>query len=69
MKPRKYEYEKIIQQNAGQGWEDVSYYPATSQGIALDRETRLLLRHDFREYALMGYPVRVIFRRSLLSPV
>jgi hypothetical protein len=68
MKHRKYTYEKIIQQNAGQGWEDVSSYPATSQGLALDRATRELLRHDFREYARMGYPARVIFRRSL-SPV
>lgn len=65
MKTPKYTYEKIIQQNAGQGWEDVSSYPATSKGVALDRETRELLRHDYREYALMGYPTRVIFRRSL----
>lgn len=68
MKTPKYIYERIIQQNAGQGWEDVSSYPATSKGLALDRETRELLRHDFREYARMGYPARVIFRRSL-SPV
>ena len=46
MKTPKYIYEKIIQQNAGQGWEDVSSYPATSKGLALDRETRELLRHD-----------------------
>lgn len=65
MKTPKYIYEKIIQQSCGQGWEDVSSYPATGNGLAVDRTTRELLRHDFREYAMMGYPVRVIFRRSL----
>ena len=53
-KNRKYEYEKIIQQNCGQGWEDVSSYPANSRGLEIDRDTRQLLQHDFREYARMG---------------
>jgi hypothetical protein len=61
----KYQYEKVIQQDCGQGYEDVSTYPANSKGVAIDRETRQLLQHDFREYARMGYPARVVFRRTL----
>lgn len=57
----KYTYEKIIQQNCGQGWEDVSSYDAKSNGLAVDRA---LLRHDFHEYRLMGYPCRIVFRRT-----
>jgi len=57
----KYTYEKIIQLNCGQGWEDVSSYEANSRGLAKDRQ---LLQADFREYARMGYPCRIVFRRT-----
>lgn len=60
----KFEYEKIIQQNCAGYWEDVSHYPANSQGIPVDRE---LLRHDLKEYRLTGYPTRCIFRRTRLT--
>ena len=33
MKTNKYNYLKVIQQNYGQGWEDVSEYETNSQGI------------------------------------
>lgn len=58
----KYNYLKVIQQNYGQGWEDVSTYEATSAGNSKDKA---LLIHDLREYRLTGYPTKVIFRREL----
>jgi hypothetical protein len=62
MKTNKYNYNKVIQQNYGQGYEDVSTYKTNSQGTTNDKK---LLMHDLREYRLMGYPTRVIFRKSL----
>jgi len=62
MKTNKYTYLKVIQQNYGQGWEDVSEYETNSQGITKDSE---LLKHDLKEYRLMGYPTRVIQRKEL----
>lgn len=64
MRNNKYEYEKIIQQNYGCVWEDVSSYEANSQGIAQDIK---LLKHDLAEYRLLCYPTRVIFRKSLIK--
>lgn len=64
MKTTKYEYEKVIQQNCGYGWDDVSTYEADSLGNAKDVK---LLRTDLKEYNLMGYATRVIFRRTLKS--
>jgi hypothetical protein len=62
MKTNKYSYNKVIQQNYGQGWEDVSQYETNSQGTTKDKS---LLMHDLKEYRLLGYPTRVIFRKSL----
>jgi hypothetical protein len=62
MKTNKYNYFKVIQQNYGQGFEDVSEYQTNSQGITKDRE---LLKHDLKEYRLMGYPTRVVQRKML----
>ena len=62
MNPRKYNYYKIIQQNCGK-WEDVSHYETDSRGYA-DKETRDLIKHDFKEYLMMGYATRIIFRRE-----
>ena len=62
MKTNKYTYLKVIQQNYGQGWEDVSEYETNSQFITKDRE---LLKHDLKEYRLTGYPTRVIQRKEL----
>lgn len=65
MKANKYEYYKVIQQYFNHyGWEDVSHYETDSTGWA-DKETRDCLKHDVKEYRLMGYPTRVIFRREL----
>ena len=63
MKPKKYNYIKVIQQYFGNGWEDVSEYEANSNGTAKDKK---LLLHDLREYRLTGYPTKVIFRREKL---
>lgn len=57
----KYTYTKVIQQNYGQGWEDVSEYESNSAGVAKDKD---LLAHDLKEYRLMGYSTRVIFRKT-----
>lgn len=62
-KQLKYNYIKVIQQSYGYcGWEDVSEYEATSSGITKDRK---LLLSDLKEYKLLGYPTRVIFRKEL----
>ncbi len=71
MKTNKYNYEKVIQQHFGT-WEDVSIYEANSQGKPLEISDKLspkgkketLLAHDLREYRLLSYPTRVIFRRT-----
>lgn len=78
MKTNKYNYLKVIQQNYGQGWEDVSEYACTSQGFNLEFETeksasgeerpnkkKPLITHDLKEYRLLGYSTRVIRRKEL----
>lgn len=62
MKSNKYSYLNVIQQNYGQGWEDVSEYEANSKGVSIDKA---LLKKDLKEYQLMGYATRVIFRKQL----
>lgn len=69
---RKYEYHKVIQQNYGQGWEDVSEYETNSLYVPTEklfandpsRKTTTLLKHDLKEYRLTGCPTRVINRRT-----
>lgn len=62
IKANKYDYLKVIQQNFGFGWEDVSAYEAKSNGNVVDKK---LLLHDLKEYRLTGYATRTIFRKSL----
>lgn len=62
IKANKYDYLKVIQQNYGFGWEDVSPYEAKSNGNVIDKK---LLLHDLKEYRLTGYATRTIFRKSL----
>jgi hypothetical protein len=76
-KQNKYTYLNVIQQNYGQGWEDVSEYEANSQFINLeksgvfyeDKKGRKreywLTTHDLKEYRLTGYPTRIINRKEL----
>jgi len=64
MRTNKYNYLKVIQQNYGQGWEDVSEYETNSQGVTKDSN---LLKHDLKEYRLMGYNTRVIKRKELVN--
>ena len=65
---RKYEYYAVIQQNYGQGWEDVSKYATTSQGIHLEKhQGKPLLKHDLKEYRLTGCPARVVNRRTKIA--
>lgn len=77
MKNNKYEYLQIIQQNYGQGWEDVSEYEADSTGTTKEmsgsfktlkdgrkREIKLIT-HDLNEYRRLGYATRIISRKTL----
>lgn len=66
MKTNKYSYNKLIQQNYGQGWEDASEYSCNSKGAMTEAE-RALLKHDLKEYKLLGYPTRIIFRKELAT--
>lgn len=76
MKATKYNYFNVIQQNYGQGWEDVSEYETNSQFTPKEVSDKLsptgrkesLQSHDLREYRLMGYPTRVISRKQLNTP-
>jgi hypothetical protein len=72
----KYSYVKVIQQNYGQGWEDVSEYECNSVGMpkeiihhekvnGVSKPSISLLSHDLKEYRLMGYATRVIMRKIL----
>lgn len=70
----KYKYLKVIQQDTGSGWEDVSDYETDSTWQPLERVQKkfpsgrwhystTLLKEDLKEYKLTGYPTRVIQRR------
>jgi len=74
----KFNYLLVIQQNFGQGWEDVSEYQATSTGNCLERTEKEYTKKngktgirsvslcllDANEYRLTGYPTRIIKRRE-----
>lgn len=62
----KYEYSKVIQQNYGNGYEDVSMYKTNSTNTIKDKSELNCFRNDLKEYKLMGYPTRVINRRTKL---
>lgn len=64
MKTLKYSYAKVIQQHYGQGWEDVSEYE-TNSTFWPDKETKQLISHDLKGYRLLGYPTRVVKRRTI----
>lgn len=75
----KYQYFRVIQQNYGQGWEDVSHYPTKSDFVSLEKSGKTkvdkygrtieisLLIHDLKEYQTLGYPTRVINRKELAA--
>lgn len=79
MKSNKYNYLNVIQQNYGQGWEDVSEYEADSAGNTIEKVRRInkygkmqnfsLCSEDAKEYRLTGYPTRVIFRKELKKAI
>jgi hypothetical protein len=67
----KYNYLKVIQQNNGFGWEDVSEYEATSDGTPIEKhttregKTMSLYLHDLKEYIFSKTgATRGIFRRE-----
>lgn len=63
----KYEYSKVIQQNYGNGYEDVSMYKTNSTNTIKDKSELNCYRNDLKEYKLMGYPTRVINRKTKLK--
>lgn len=75
MKTNKYNYYLVIQQNYGQGWEDVSQYNADSKGNCLERTEKVNSKGmkimqsncalDAKEYQLTGYSTRIINRKEL----
>lgn len=65
METTKYNYLKVIQQNYGFGWEDVSEYETDSNYTFPDKAARDLFKHDIAEYRLTGYATRSISRRTL----
>jgi hypothetical protein len=75
MRTNKYNYLAVIQQNYGQGWEDVSEYETNSKGEPEEYTDKKdskgyrqsLLRLDLKEYKLTGYATRVINRKELKS--
>ncbi len=79
MATAKFTYAKVIQQNTGTGFEDVSVYPSNSQGKVLNNKSgvfatkqgktyeRSLIKYDYEQYIASGYPTRVIFRRSPIT--
>lgn len=79
MAQKKYNYLAVIQQNYGQGWEDVSEYETDSKFRNFEKsgsfytdkhgrqKERSLISHDLAEYRFTGYPTRLINRRELIS--
>ena len=69
----KYQYNKVIQQYCGQGWEDISEYICNSLGETKETHTTSdgkvikLITHDVKEFRLMGYPTRIIFRKTKIN--
>lgn len=67
MKPRKYSYYKIIQQNYGygRGFEDVDAHECNSSGFMTSQQ-RATFRENLKAYRENSpYHTRVIFRREL----
>ena len=66
MKTTKYKYLKVIQQNYGHGWEDVSEYELI-RGRFTEREPdgKPTFYHDLKEYRSTGYATRSIDRKEL----
>lgn len=76
-KVNKYSYVNVIQQyySTYHKWEDASEYEANSKGLNLQMSGKFittktgrkieqsLLKVDLKEYQVLGYPTRVIFRR------
>jgi len=62
----KYEYYKVIQQNWGNGWDDVDFNPVNSNGCFYTKEDRELFKHNLKQYREnQTAPVRTVFRKEL----
>ena len=73
----KYTYLKVIQQNYGQGWEDVSQYETGSDFVSIEKsgvfytnskgvkKESYLITNDLKEYRFTGYPTRLINRKEI----
>lgn len=62
---KKYDYYKVIQQNWGNGWDDVDFYETDSQYF-MDKGTRSAFKENLRLYREnQPVPTRVIKRREI----
>ena len=68
-KQNKYTYLLVIQQFYGQGWEDVNEYEVLASGQPKNINDRQCIYSDTKEYRLMGYPTRLIKRKTLNKEV
>jgi len=62
----KYDYELVIQQNWGHGWDDVDFYECDSTGYIKKVGDRVLFQENKKAYRINQptTPLRVIFRKS-----
>ncbi len=62
----KYEYYKVIQQNWGNGWDDVDQYWSNSKGELLNPADIRAFKDNLKAYRLnQPVPTRVVFRKEL----
>jgi hypothetical protein len=70
MRQNKFAYLKVIQQHTGPqyGWEDVDAHETDSTGYIKDKAARDTFKYNLKAYrSEQPYPVRVVFRRELIS--
>lgn len=70
VRPRKYEYIKIIQTNHGYGWEDATTEVCDSLGIIRDPSARARHKENVKLYRQEARAaVRVVTRRTKLESI
>lgn len=65
----KYKYERILQGNYGNGWDDLTAYDCDSTGWIKDKQQRQELKNDIKAYRENEpqYAHRTIKRRSVID--
>lgn len=62
MKKNRNAYYNVVQQNYGQGWEDVYASRCNSLGVDLTPNESKQIKRDYEKNT--NYPTRVVFRRE-----